>query len=454
MSTPSTNLSFREKAGFSAGEFGGSGLWQMLMTYIGFFFTDVFGISAGVVAFMFLAVRIFDGVNDPIMGMLSDRTETRHGKFRPYILWAAIPFGIIALALFWAPDLSDIGKVIYGYTTYTLMMVIYTVVMIPYSALSGVMTSDPQDRTSLNTFRFFGAFVAALIAKTLYKPMVAFFGQGNDVIGNRWTLAIFAIITVICFLIAFRSTRERVKAPKSERQSILRDIAQLSKNGPWVIILILSLVSLIYICIKGGIQVFYFKYYVGGERDLFPLFIFLSSLSTILGVMTTTFWTKRFEKKNVLIASYALSSIFAGVFLFLRPDQVYLIFGFEILAALTMGPIMPILWSMMADAADYSEWKHGERATGLVFSASTMAFKMGVAIGGFISMGVLGLKGFVANQDQSPEVLGAMKQMVSVYPAAGGVICMIALTFYTLTNDRLKTIEEDLGGRRETAQAD
>lgn len=452
MITPTQKLSLREKAGYSAGEFGGSGLWQMLMTYIGFFFTDVFGISAGAVAILFLAVRIFDGVNDPLMGIISDRTQTQHGKFRPYVLWGGIPFGIIALALFWAPDLSETGKVVYAYIVYTSMMVIYTVVMIPYSALSGVMTSDPQQRTSLNTFRFFGAFVAALIAKTLYKPMVDFFGQGNDVLGNRWTLAIFAIITVICFLIAFRSTKERVQAPKSESQSILRDLAQLFKNGPWVIILILSLVSLIYICIKGGIQIYYFKYFVGDE-DLFPLFIFLSSVSTIVGVVTTEFWTRRFEKKNVLIASYMLSSVFAGAFLFLRPDQIYLIIGCEILAALTMGPIMPILWSMMADAADYSEWKFGQRATGLVFSASTMAFKMGVAIGGFISMGVLELKGFVANEEQAPEVLGALKQLMSIYPAAGGIICIIALLFYTLTNKRLKLIEQELEERRGNAPA-
>lgn len=447
MTLPPEKLSFREKAGYSAGEFGGSGLWQMLLTYIGIFFTDVFGISAGAVAVLFLVVRIFDGINDPLMGVIADRTNTRHGKFRPYILWMAVPFGLTALALFWAPDLTQGGKVLYAYIVYTMMMVIYTVVMIPFSALSGVMTSDPVDRTSLNTFRFFGAFVAALIAKTLYQPMVNFFGQGDAVTGNRWTLGIFAIVTVICFIIAFRSTKERVQAPKSDSQSVWSDLGDLFKNLPWVIVLILSLVSLIFICIKGGIQVYYFKYYI--EREgLFPAFVLVSSIATILGVMTTDFLTRRFEKKWVLIFSYALSSFFTLLFLFMQPTQIEMIFGLEILAALTLGPVMPILWSMMGDSADYSEWKTGHRATGLVFSASTFAFKVGVAVGGFISMGVLELKGFVANQQQVPEVLGAFKQMMSIYPAAGGLICIVALLFYPLTTQRLREIEQDLAEKR------
>ncbi len=450
MTNPPEKLSFREKAGYSAGEFGGSGLWQMLLTYIGIFFTDVFGISAGAVAILFLVVRIFDGINDPLMGIIADRTNSRYGKFRPYILWMAVPFGLTALALFWAPDLSDGGKVLYAYVVYTLMMVIYTMVMIPFSALSGVMTSDPVDRTSLNTFRFFGAFVAALIAKTLYMPMVDFFGQGDKVAGNRWTLGIFAIVTIICFLVAFGSTKERVQAPKSASQSIWSDLRDLFRNVPWVIVLILSLVSLIFICIRGGIQAYYFKYYIGNE-GLFPAYVFISSVATIFGVMTTDFFTRRFEKKWVLVFSYALSSFFTLLFLFMQPHQVELVFALEILSALTLGPVMPILWSMMGDSADYSEWKTGNRATGLVFSASTFAFKVGVAVGGFISMGVLELKGFVANTEQTPAVLGAFKQMVSIYPAAGGLICIIALLFYPLTTQRLREIEEQLAERRATA---
>ena len=327
------------------------------------------------------------------------------------------------------------------------MMVIYTVVMIPFSALSGVMTSDPVDRTSLNTFRFFGAFVAALVAKTLYMPMVDFFGHGDAVTGNRWTLGIFAIVAIICFIIAFKSTKERVQAPKTEGQSVVSDLSRLFKNGPWVIILILSLVSLVFICIKGGIQAYYFKYYIGNE-GLFPLFIFISSVSTIVGVTTTDFFTRRFEKKNVLIVSYGFSSLFTGIFLIIQPDQIQLIFLLEILAALTLGPVMPILWSMMGDSADYSEWKFGHRATGLVFSASTFAFKVGVAVGGFISMGVLELQGFVANQEQTTGVLDSLRQMMSIYPAAGGAICMVALLFYPLTTQRLQTIEADLAARR------
>lgn len=439
-------LSFKEKAGFASGEFGGSGLWQVLMIYLPIFFTDTFGVSAAAVSFLFLIVRIFDGINDPVMGMIADRTETRWGKYRPYILFMAVPFAITTMAVFWAPALSESGKVVYAYITYTLLMVFYTAAMIPYSALSGVMTSDQTERTSLNTFRFFGAFVAALIAKTLYQPMVAFFGQGDPVVGNRWTFAIFCVLALFFFYIAFATTKERVHTDKAEGQNLLTDLGDLFRNFPWVIILVVSLLSLIYICIKGGVGAYYFKYYMG-EEDKMPTFLFLSSVATIGGVSITS-WISRFiDKKWVLIGAYFISSVLAWAIWIVKPGQLSLLYTLEVLSAFTAGPIMPILWAMMADAADYSEWKNGRRATGLVFSASTLAFKAGVALGGFILLQVMDRAGYVANQDQTPEVLETLRHLMTTYAAIGGFLCMAVIFFYPLSRNKLEKIEADLKTR-------
>jgi len=439
-------LTFREKAGYSTGEFGGSGLWQVLMIYLPIFFTDTFGVSAAAVSFLFLIVRVFDAVNDPMMGIIADRTQTRWGRYRPYVLVMAVPFTLTTLAVFWAPDLGEQGKVIYAYITYTLLMVFYTAVMIPFSALSGVMTSHQTDRTSLNTFRFFSAFVAALLAKTLYQPLVAFFGQGDDVVGNRWTFAVFGIVALFFFFVAFISTKERVHPEKPKDQNLRSDLGDLFRNVPWVIILIVSLIALIYICIKGGVGAYYFKYYLG-EEDKLPVFLFLNSVATILGVSVTGWITRRLDKKWVVLGTFVISSIFSWLIWFVQPGQLALIYTLEVLAAFTAGPLMPILWSMMADAADYSEWKNGRRATGLVFSASTLAFKAGAALGGFILLQIMDRAGYVANQDQTPAVLQTLRHLMTTYAAIGGGICAAVMLFYPLTNRNLQQIEADLKAR-------
>lgn len=439
-----SSLSFKEKLGFSAGEIGGSGLWGISMIFLPVFYTDTFGIPAATVGTMFLLVRIFDAVNDPLMGMIADRTKTRWGKFRPYLLWFSLPFGLLAFAMFAAPNLSESGKTVYAFSTYIAMMVIYTAVMIPFSALSGVMTADSNTRTQLNTFRFLVAFGAGMLVQGLVKPGVQFFGDGDDALGYRFTMGCFALLAVLGFIIAFLSTKERILPSATEKSSVWKDLADLGKNKPWMIILSVSLVTLIYVSIKSAAQMYYFKYYIGND-SLVSSFMVAGTASIMAGIFLTSWLTRLFDKKRLFIICMATNGLTSLLFYIVSPDDIALLYALQILSSFASGPTMPLLWSMMADAADYSEWKNGRRATGLVFSASTFAQKAGGALGGAVSMYVLTLYGYVANAEQNAEVLEGMRHMMSIYPGVGALLCAIILLAYPLDRETIQQINDELG---------
>ncbi len=441
-------LSFKEKAGFSVGELAGSGLWQAILIFLPIFYTDVFGISAATIGTMFMLVRIFDAINDPIMGTIADRTETRWGKFRPYLIWMSAPFGILAFLLFLAPDLSTSGKVLYAYMSYISMMIIYTAVMIPYSALSGVMTSDYWDRTSLNSFRFIGAFAGAMLVQGLMLPAVKFLGQGVEITGYRWTMAIYGLACVFFFWVAFIATKERIQPVSEKSNAVLDDLKDLVKNKSWIVILLLSLVVLIYISIKSAVQVYYFQYYIQ-NKDLVSSFMVLGTAATIAAILLTKKLAEKFDKKKLLLLCNGIAGGLSILFFWVRPTDIVFLFAIQIVSSFAMGPLMPLLWSMMGDSADYSEWKTGRRATGLVFSASTFAFKAGGAIGGAISMYLLSFYGYIANTAQSAETLVGMRLMMSAWPAAGAFFCVIILLFYPLNAELMHKIAEELKERKE-----
>lgn len=443
-----SKLSIREKVGFSVGEFGGSGLWQVMMIFLPAFYTDVFGVSAAITGTMFLVVRFSDAIADCVMGLVADRTNTRWGKFRPYILWGAVPFGLLTVALFAAPALSPNGKVIYAYATYIPMMLVYTVVMIPFSALSGVMTADPAERTSLNSYRFIGAFAASFIVQGAIPLAVPALGQGDSVVGYRWTMALFAVLAVALFYVTFRTTQERVPTPAQPGgQSVKRDLLDLVQNKPWLVIVGVTLLSLIYISIRSAAQVYYFKYAVENEKLIGP-FMMAGTAATMVGIAFTGILTRWFGKKGLYIGSLVLTGIGSLGFLWVDPKNVTVLFALQIFFSFAGAPAMPLLWSMMADVADYSEWKTGRRATGLVFSASTFAIKAGVAVGGAIAMYVLAMTGYQANVAQTPDVIEGMKQMIGLYPAIGALLSAVIMAFYGLNTARLTEISNELATRR------
>lgn len=440
-------LTFGEKLGYSVGEFGGSGLWQIMMIFLPAFYTDTFGLAPATVGLLLFVSRILDAITDPIMGIIADRTVTRWGKFRPYLLWMAVPFALLAFAMFYAPELSEGGKVAYAYASYIAMMVVYTMMMIPFSALSGVMTSDNIDRTQLNSFRFMAAFAAALAVQGLFNPMVDFFGEGNDVVGSRYSMALFGLIAIGTFLIAFFSAEERVQSEKQEGQSVWRDVRDLTGNVPWAIVLAVSLISLIYISIRSAAQVYYVKYFTNNE-ELLSVFMVTGTIAILVGIALTGWLTRVLGKKQLFIISSFVCSISSFAMYFVQPGNILLLFTLQIIFSFGSGPAMPLLWSMMADAADYSEWRTGRRATGLVFSASTFAQKAGGALGGAIAMFVLAYYGYVANTQQNDATLDGMRQMMSVYPGFGSLLCIVVLYYYPLDQGDLEKIEAELNSRR------
>jgi len=440
-------LSIKEKVGYGLGDTASNLYFQMFINFLLFFYTDVFGISAAAAGTMLMVSRFWDALNDPLMGLISDRTNTRWGKFRPYLVWVSIPIAVIGVATFFTPDLSVKGKIIYAYITYTLMMMAYTAINIPYSALMGVLSPDSRERTSVSTYRFVLAFIGAFVVQGCTLPMVKFFGGDNQAAGFPFAMAVYGLVAAVLFYITFATTRERVQSPASQPASLKNDLKDLTRNRPWMVLLVMSISSLAYAIIRSGSIMYYFKYYIGDENQG-PLFMITGTVAVIAGVAATQFLSNRFGKKRLYIFVMGMSSLLTCLFFFVPREQIAIIFGLNILTMLVMAPQAPLIWAMYADTADYSEWKNKRRATGLVFSAATFAQKFGIALGGGMAGWLLALFGFVANVEQSPETLQGIRLMMSFIPGVASTIAAIAALFYELDDPKMKQIEQDLAARK------
>lgn len=441
------HLSFKEKVGFSVGEYASSMVWQTLMFFLPIFYTDTFGLTAATLATMFVVVRVIDAFTDPIMGMIADRTKTRWGRFRPYILWMAVPYGLGLVMMFSTPDLGDQGRVVYAYVTYGLMMLLYTAISIPYNSMIGVVTPDHQDRASISSYKFIFAYMAGVSVQFLIVPMVSRFGAGDSARGYQISMVIFATIAAALFLITFMSSRERVQPDPGQVTHISTDLRDLVCNRPWVILFFVSLASLIYIAIRSAAVSYYFKYNLGRENEM-GVFMALGTFMTLAGVFPTKWLAERIGKARLYQICFVVVSVSFLGFYVLDSTQIVLIYTLQAVGAFAGGPLFPLLWGMVADAVDYSEWKTGRRATGLAFSALTFSQKMGFALGGFVVMALFAGSGFVANVAQSESALHGIRLSVSIIPAA---ICLAGaglLFLYTLDARQMRRIGADLEARR------
>lgn len=454
-------LSLKEKLGYSVGDTASNLFFQSFILFLPIFYTDVFGLPAAAMGTMFLVTRIFDAVNDPIMGTIADRANTRWGKFRPFILFFAIPFGVMGVLTFTTPGFSATGKLVYAYMTYNFLMVMYTIVNVPYSALMGVITPNSLERTEVSSFRFVAAFVGGLIVQAATISLVKYFGKGNDAVGWQWAMGCLATLAVILLFTTFATTRERVQPPKEQRGEFKRDIKDLFTNKPWLLIAGATVFQLTYIVMRNSSIAYYFKYYVGDQQlNLFGKVIDLSygvftssfllsgSIVTIIGVILTTWFSKVLDKKNTYAWFLIASATVNAVVYFVRPQDVVLIYILNLFVSFFFGPVSVLQWAMYTDAADYSEWKNQRRATGLVMAASLFALKLGLTLGGAIVGWILGYYGFVANQTQSPETVNGIKLLMSAYPAIFGIIGGVLMLFYPLNNKMMIHIEEELTARR------
>ncbi|MGB5820653.1 MAG: MFS transporter [Saonia sp.] len=457
-------LGIKEKIGYGFGDFASSMFWKMFSVYLLFFYTDVFGISAAVVGTMFLLTRIFDGLNDPIMGILADRTNTKWGKFRPYLLWIPIPFAIFGVLTFTTPELTISSKIIYAYVTYCLMMIAYTAINVPYASLLGVMTSNLKDRTSLASYRFIFAFAGSILVLATAEPLVDFFSNDGGIInpqkGWQSTMILYAIIAAIFFYGTFYLTRERIQPPKEQKTALKADLKNLAKNAPWFILLGAGISTLIFNSIRDGSTIYYFKYYFD-TQDAFQipllnipitfstLYLVLGQAANIIGVVLAKPVSDRIGKKRTFLFAMVTATLLSCIFFFFESDDLFLIFLFQFLISICAGIVFPLLWSMYADITDYSEWKTGRRATGLIFSSSSMSQKMGWTLGGALTGWILAYYGFEANMEQTEEAKIGIRMMMSILPAIGALLSAVFLIFYKLDDNFMIKINKELTNRRE-----
>ena len=465
MNSESQNIPLKEKVGYSLGDTASNLIFQTVLFFITYFYTDVFGIAPATLATMFLITRIWDAVNDPIMGAIADRTNTRWGKFRPYLLWVAIPFGLVAVATFTTPDLSMTGKIIYAYVTYILLDFVYTAINVPYSALMGVMTSNARVRTILSQFRFAAAFLGGLIIQYSVLRLVRVLGKGNEALGWQLTMVVLSALAIIMFFITFITTKERVKPPKEQKSYLKGDLRDLSRNKPWLLIGGATVFQLTYITIRNGSIIYYFKYFVRDQQlmlfgntymfscdSMTSTFLISGTLATILGIILSGWFSKVFGKRNCYVGFLGVTGIFTAVFYFFGPGDIIPMFIMQLLASFTFGPVSVLQWAMYTDTADYSEWKTGRRATALLMAASLFALKLGVALGGALLAGLLAFHGYNPGVEQTAGGLLGVKLVLSLYPAIPALIGACIMFFYPLTNKMMVDIEKDLNDRRRKSE--
>jgi len=405
---------------------------------------------------MFLVTKIVDAASDPIMGLIADRTNSRWGKFRPYLFWVAVPYGLLGYAMFANPDLSYTGKLIYAYVTYTLMMLAYTAINVPYSALMGVISSSSVERTKVASYRFFCAFSAAWLIGTFVTPLKNILGGGDEALGFRLTMALFAVISVALFWICFATTKERVH-PVQKETTMRLDFRAMLRNGPWIALFAAAIFTLMNVAVRNGSILYYFKYYVGddGARiflifDKTAIFMSLGLLTMVIGTTLTKTLCDYFEKRSLLIALTVLNAIAMAAFYITPPDQYWLMVLINCVGALLIGPTPALVWAMYTDTADYGEWKYGRRITGLLFSSLLFAQKLGLAFGAGLTGVILGWFGFVANEIQSDASLAGIRFLFSILPAGLALAGAAAIFFYRINSETIRAFEHDLQERHAT----
>ncbi|GJM11242.1 MAG: MFS transporter [Lysobacteraceae bacterium] len=439
-------LKWPERLGYGVGDLGFNLYWTTIASFLAAFYTDVFGISAAAAGTMLFVTKIVDACTDPAMGLIADRTNTRFGKFRPYLLWAGIPMAAAAVLTFSTPDLGETAKLIYAYLTYTSMMLMYTVLSTPYSSLSGVMTASSQERTTLISVRFLFAFTGGALVNKYTLPLVDYFGNGDSAAGWQATMTLYGALAIILFWVTFASSRERITPAPSQRSRPLQDIKDLLHNRPWLILFLLAMIVMMTITLRGGSAYYYFHYYV--ERpELLPDYLLWQMIAYAVGALLAPVMTRYIDKTRLLMLLMGIVGVLSIIYYFIPKDLIWAMFTLNILISLALGPKSPLTWSMYADTADYNEWRTGRRATALTFSAATFSQKLGGALGSAGMLWVLAAIGYVANQAQAGASQQGINFLQTAAPGLFALVAVVAVSFYSLSGEQLKSIQADLAER-------
>ena len=454
MANESEKLGLKEKVGYGMGDLASNFVFHIVNAFLFSYYTDVLGLLPAAVGFLFLLARFWDGFTDPVMGILADRTNTKFGKYRPFLLWMAVPYGIIGILTFWGPDLSDSGKLAYAYVTYFLLMAVYTAVNVPYSALMGVMSSDPDQRASLSTFRFVGAFLAQVLVGAALIPLLNHFGGYSEPGAWRAAIPFFAAAAVILFLTTFLSTKERVK-PQKQARNLGVDFGVLGKNVPLLVMLIVALITLMQLGLRLAITPYYLNYVTGWEGgtvfawlDRASIFWSSAPIGLVIGLLFTKPLRSMLGKRNALILLTVLNSLAIIVFYWIPAGNFELVIVVNVLGAMIAGPMPALVWAMYTDVVDYGEWKFGSRITALAMATAMLIQKIGLGVGAFINGQLLSFFGYVANVEQTAKAVNGVLLMFSVIPGVMLMSTAVVLLWYRLSDDEVDKITAELAERR------
>ncbi|MBN1924469.1 MAG: MFS transporter [Prolixibacteraceae bacterium] len=483
MSKVSHKLSVIEKVGYSLGDLAANLVFQTLITYLAYFYTDIYGLKNNDASIVMLVVGLVAAfLFNPIVGALADRTNSKWGKFRPWILFTSIPLGVVAFLAFSTPHFAYKGKLIYAAITYTLLLLLYAGNNLPYSALSGVITGDMKERNSISSYRFVAVMFAQFFVQVFMLPIIEYAGKGDKAAGIETVMTWLAIIGTIMLIITFFTTRERIVPTIEQKSTLKEDLSDLVKNKPWLIMLTVTILVFVTLAMKGGSYVYYFNNYVDEEtltNFISPVLTGLTGIGInffgsdpvsagfglfnaggiifmIVGISISKKLADKFGKRDVYRLWLFISTLFILAFFLFKPENVLLMFASQILHGFTYGVTIPILWAMIADVADYSEWRTNRRATAIIFSAMMVGLKAGLSIGGAIVTWILGLYGYInvesvaAGQEiiQPETVSTAAKLLISVFSAIPFLIAVGLLFFYEINKKMEDQIEHELSERR------
>jgi glycoside/pentoside/hexuronide:cation symporter, GPH family len=465
-------IKLREKIGYGFGDAASSMFWKIFGMYSLFFYTDVFGITAAAAGTMFLVARLWDSFFDVFVGILSDRTKTRWGKYRPFLLWFAIPFAVMGAITFFAPDFGQTAKLVYAYITYSLMMIVYSLINVPYASLLGAISPDPVQRNSLSSYRMSFAFIGSFVTFMLLQPLIDFFSKTFDPASAAvnsvnttvstspvgWVMGVgsIGIICVILFLLCFSWTKERVTQIESEENvSIKKDLSNLFHNAPWWILVGTGLAALLFNAVRDSVAIYFFRDYVGVDYrmsgtgwDMTTIYFLVGQAANLIGVMLAPSISAKYGKKKTYMIAILMAGIFSTVFYFI-PNNIIWILAFQFIISIFAGYVLPLLWSMFADIVDHQELLTGRRATGLIFSSSSMSQKLGWALGSALSGWILAVFKYVPDSaQQSAQTLFGEHIMISLIPAVCALLAFVGMFLYPLSDKKVKEISEQLNQKR------
>ncbi len=456
MGTIKTSLS--EKVGYGFGDMSSSMFWKIFSYYLPFFYSNIFGLRLDQVGVLLVVTRIWDAVSDPMMGVIADRTRTKWGKYRPYLLLMALPFAISGIFLFTTPAVSPTMKLVWAYVTYIMMMTVYTGINVPYGAMLGVMTDDSDTKTVLSSFRMFFAYGGSFIALFCWEPLCNALGGYGTPAGWQHAMIVIAGLCLVLFLLSFAMTREKLHTESTS--SIASDFGSLVRNAPWWILIGAALCSNLFNTVRGSTVAYFFNDVIGQDVHLnlgkwgflfyAGLFLSIGEVCNMLGVAMTTPIAKALGKKTTYMLSFAALIVLSIAFFFVPKTGYWWMIVLQVVISIFTGIISPLVWSMYADVSDFAENRDGTASTGLIFSSASMAQKFGGAFGGYAVMALLGAFGYntAAGAVQTAEAVKGLWILMSWVPAAVAALAIVIVFFYPLTKSRMEKIQEELAVKR------